>query len=134
MTYKHTNKYDPSRLGDHIIYCDICGMPTWYSESKVLEVYTGKGGLLVCPDDADVIDYGLVPYTIPPESIVETTRINETFATSTPETTYPPFNTGELDPMSYSSPNDAIIPSENWEGQTNLDWDQLNMYPWEQMK
>lgn len=74
----HQNKAtSKAHQSDWIIYCDICGQQCWYSEATLLDVHTGRGGLLVCPKDADPIDYGLVPYVIPPEQPVTETRTSE---------------------------------------------------------
>lgn len=133
MTYKHTNKFTNSKLSDYIIHCDICGKPTWYSDSIILDSNTGKGGLLVCPDDNDKIDYGLVPYEIPTESQVETTRIDSTIYTSTPETTYDPFDTSLYDPMSVSNPSALTVLGKNWEELTSVNWEDMNVINWEDM-
>jgi len=67
---------ESKRVGDYVLFCDICGQKMWYSQSKVLEPETGKGGLVVCPMDRDAIDYGLVPYKVAPEAIVPIARSN----------------------------------------------------------
>lgn len=67
MAYKFIEGF---RLTDWVIYCAICGSKTWASDSFILDNYTGRGGLRVCPDCNDPIDYGLVPYKIPAEQPV----------------------------------------------------------------
>lgn len=67
-----------SRLGDWYAFCDICGQRYFASEMTKLSEYTGKGGLIVCPNDVDEIDYGLVPYTIPTEKNIPWSRPNHT--------------------------------------------------------
>lgn len=99
---KHSNKYTPNRLHDHIIMCDICGNPTWYSEAVKLTTYTGRGGCLVCPKDADPIDYGLVPYKIPAERPVKETRTNSYYDNENITGTAPfnPGSNGGSNPLS----------------------------------
>lgn len=67
-----------SHLGDWVVFCDICGQKCYASEASKLAAYTGRGGLIVCPNDVDKIDYGLVPYKTPPERSIPWTRINHT--------------------------------------------------------
>ena len=66
------------KRGDWYVYCDICGRRYLASETTKLSNYTGRGGLVVCQDDADQIDYGLVPYTIRAERPIPWTRLNHT--------------------------------------------------------
>lgn len=61
---------------DHYIFCDICGQATYDFEVTKLGTETGRPGLLVCPNDVDDIDYGLIPYTLPNEKSVRWSRIN----------------------------------------------------------
>ena len=70
-----SNKYFSGRLG-HYIFCDICGQACYDWEVTKLSSATGKPGLLVCPNDVDKADYGLVPYTIGPERSVKWARVN----------------------------------------------------------
>ena len=83
MPYKFVEGY---RREDWVVYCAICGSKTWASDSQVLAPETGRGGLRVCPDDVDAIDYGLVPYRIPAEQSVPFTNYLIPPAT---QTTYP---------------------------------------------
>lgn len=76
-----TNKFFSGRKG-HYLFCDICGKPCYDFEATKLHQYTGRGGLIVCPLDADVIDFGLVPYVVPPEKSVKWVRINHTDTTN----------------------------------------------------
>lgn len=70
------------RKGDWAVYCDICGQECYASETTKLSVYTGRGGLIVCKNDADKIDPSLLPYKIPTEKNVPWTRINHTDTTN----------------------------------------------------
>lgn len=47
-------------------------------EAVKLQANTGRGGLIVCPDDADNIDFGLMPFTPTAEKPIDWTRINHT--------------------------------------------------------
>lgn len=76
-----SNKYFSGRKGQYI-YCDICGQAAYIWEVTRLSLETGRGGLLVCPNDADKIDYGLIPYRIPPEKRVQYSRVNHTNLTN----------------------------------------------------
>lgn len=71
-----TDRFQPGRLGDWVIKCDICGQKCFASESFKLPTNTGRGGLVVCAKDADKVDYGLVPFTTPVEQNVPWTRVN----------------------------------------------------------
>lgn len=73
---------DKYRSGDWYVYCDICGRKLKASESVRLDTYTGRGGLIVCKQDADRIDYGTVPYKIPTEQNIPWARINHTDTTN----------------------------------------------------
>lgn len=66
------------RLGDWIVYCDICGQKCYASTTSQLPADTGRGGLVVCRHDADAIDYGIIPYKIPLEKNVPYTRVPNT--------------------------------------------------------
>lgn len=66
------------RSGDWYVFCDICGQRCYASETGKLSAYTGRGGLIVCENDKDEVDFGLVPFTIPAEQNVPFTRINHT--------------------------------------------------------
>lgn len=70
-----SNKYFSGRKG-HYIFCDICGQACYDWQVVRLDANTGRGGLLVCPNDADSIDHGLIPYTPTTERPVRWTRIN----------------------------------------------------------
>lgn len=69
-----SNKYFSGRKG-HYIFCDICGQACYDWEATKLSALTGRPGLLVCPKDADNIDYGLIPYTPNTEKPVGFARI-----------------------------------------------------------
>lgn len=60
------------------IFCDICGQACYAWEATRLGVASGRPGLLVCPKDADVTDFGLVPYAPVKEQPIKWTRINHT--------------------------------------------------------
>lgn len=64
MTKKFKNEH---RAWDYPIDCQICGFKCWHSESSKLHQYTGRGGLIVCPDCKDKIHYGFIPTTIRPD-------------------------------------------------------------------
>lgn len=72
------SRFSPGRVGDWVLFCDICGQKCYASESSKLSTYTGRGGLIVCKNDVDKVDYGLVPYNTSPEKNVPWTRINHT--------------------------------------------------------
>lgn len=114
----------PQRLGDFPFDCDICGGRYWYSESTVLGVYTGRGGCLVCRNCADPIDYGLVPYKIPAERPVPTSR------TAIPPdlNTSPPFDTAQEDPMSTSPTYNRAL-NATWDTQLYQTWN-MGTIPW----
>lgn len=73
-----TRRFNPGRLGDWIVFCDICGQKYYASETTKLSTYTGRGELIVCKKDADKLDYGLVPYKPPAEQNIPWVRINHT--------------------------------------------------------
>lgn len=64
--------------GEWYIYCDICGQQWHSNDVSKLSTYTGRGGLIVCPNCTDDIDHGLIPYTITAEQNVPFTRVNHT--------------------------------------------------------
>lgn len=70
-----SNKYFNGRKG-HYIFCDMCGQAVYDADVIKLSAATGRPGLLVCPNDADAIDHGLIPYTLPTERGVKWARIN----------------------------------------------------------
>jgi len=69
-----SNKYFAGNKGRYV-FCDICGQACYAAEATELKKYTGRGGLIVCPNDIDSVDFGLIPYTIGPEKKVEWTRV-----------------------------------------------------------
>lgn len=71
------NYKDKKRVGDYQIFCDQCGMCCWASDSQELSKETGKGGLRVCPNCVDAVDYGLIPYKIGAEKPIPDSRINQ---------------------------------------------------------
>lgn len=72
------DRFNPGRLGDWVVFCDICGQKCYASEASRLDANTGRGGLIVCPKDIDKIDFGLIPYKVPVERPIPWTRINHT--------------------------------------------------------
>lgn len=126
------NKYTSNRLHDYPIMCDICGLPTWYSESYKLGVYTGRGGLRVCKEDNDAIHYGLVPYKIRAEKPVTDTRTNNLYdntgITGTTPFDYSTYPTGlytYTDDVTRISSHIWNEISENWED-ININWEDLD--------
>lgn len=71
------NKYFAGDKAQYI-FCDICGQACYAFEATKLSSATGRPGLIVCPNDADAIDPGLMAYTVPAEKPVPFTRINHT--------------------------------------------------------
>lgn len=76
-----SNKYFSTAKGPYI-FCDICGQACYLYDVKKLPVQTGRGGLMVCKNDVDKLDFGLVPYKIAEESKIKFTRINHTNVTN----------------------------------------------------
>ena len=72
MTYKKGNWY---------VFCDICGQRCYASEATKLSTSTGRGGLIVCPNDVDATDYGLIPYTPSTEKNIPWARPGDTDTT-----------------------------------------------------
>lgn len=70
-----SNKYFTGRL-DRYIFCDICGQACYVHQAVKLGPHTGRGGLIVCQNDADKIDHGLISYSVAKEQPVKWTRIN----------------------------------------------------------
>ncbi len=83
-----SNKFFAGNKG-HYIFCDICGQACYDFDVIKLKPASGRPGLLVCPNDADNTDYGLIPYTVGPEKSVKWARINHQDVTngSEPENT-----------------------------------------------
>lgn len=67
---------------DYYVFCDICGKRCNASEATRLSKYTGRGGLLVCPEDVDKIDYGLIPYKTSSEKSIPYANPNHTNASN----------------------------------------------------
>lgn len=72
-----SNKYFSGRKGPYI-YCEMCGQACYLWETTKLSSETGRGGLVVCRNDADKIDFGLISYTPKTETKVPFTRPNHT--------------------------------------------------------
>lgn len=112
------------KIDDHPIDCDICGMPCWASEAIILEKETGRGGMVVCPVDRDVIDYGIVPYKILPEEPIQLVRTaNYQNNPSAVPTMYTGIDFSIDDPMN-TSPSQLT----GWENQLE-EWDEWDT-PW----
>lgn len=62
------------RHGDWYVYCDVCGQRFYASDTTKLSTYTGRGGLVVCHNDIDKIDSGLVPFKPRKESSLPWSR------------------------------------------------------------
>jgi hypothetical protein len=88
-----SDRFSPGRLGDWVVFCDICGQKCYASETSKLSTYTGRGGLIVCKNDKDKIDYGLVPYNVPAEKNIPWTRINHTNTSNGSEPINPEIST-----------------------------------------
>lgn len=76
-----SNKYFAGNKG-HYIFCDICGQPVYSVDAVRLSAATGRPGLLVCPSDADGIDYGLIPRIVNTEKSVKWSRPGDTDVTN----------------------------------------------------
>ncbi len=62
------NYKDRAKVGDHVIYCDICGTKEWASQSTIQAQYTGSEGAVVCRDCVDMPVGAFMPFTLPPEA------------------------------------------------------------------
>lgn len=80
------DRFVPGRLGDWVVFCDICGQKCFAHEASKLASETGRGGLIVCPKDADKIDYGLIPYIPRVEKIIPWTHVNHLNTTNGADT------------------------------------------------
>jgi len=76
-----SNKYFSGKLGRYV-FCDICGQAVYADQATKLKAETGRGGLIVCRFDIDVIDHGLIPYVPTTEQPVKWARINHTNTTN----------------------------------------------------
>lgn len=76
------NDFAFDHVGDRYVFCMICGQRCLASEATRLSADTGRGGLIVCPNDVDSIDYSVRSYHIPVEKAVPFTRINHTNLTN----------------------------------------------------
>lgn len=116
------DRFSPARIGDWVMNCQICKKKLYASESFLLDTYTGKGGLRVCSDCNDPIDYGLVPYKIPAEQPIPFS-FDATFA-GNPNPPYPepykPFDIRLFDPTTPPGVANIIY----------LTWDQLDQVTW----
>lgn len=72
------DRFNPGRLGDWVVFCDICGKKCYASETVKLSNYTGRDGLRVCLQDADVQDPSLVPFRYKSEKPIPDVRVNHT--------------------------------------------------------
>lgn len=120
------NKYTKKRLKDYPITCDICSKVCWFSESSKLDVYTGRGGLRVCPSDKDKIHYGFKPYKIRAESPVVDTRTNSYFDNT---------NISGTEPFDYSTYPEGMYnnTTQDWTWENiNINWEDIDTN-WEDM-
>jgi hypothetical protein len=116
----NTDKYTRVKKWDWILWCDICGTRCWGSEATRLNVYTGRGGLMVCPDCNDPIDYGLVPYKVPAEKPVPIIRdASQAYNPNSIYTQAGSFPYQQYDPAT-TNPQTIISGYETW--------DQLNYF------
>lgn len=97
------NFIDGKRIGDWVVYCHICGCKAWASDTQKLSNETGRGGLRVCPDCVDVIDYGIVPYKIPAEKSVPFVS----YLLPTPTDPFPSFDYQAFDPLT-TTPQELV--------------------------
>ncbi len=72
-----SNKYFAGNKGSYI-FCDICGQACYRWEAIKLTSLSGRPGCIVCPNDADAIDYGSQPFTVEAEQSPAFVRINHT--------------------------------------------------------
>lgn len=77
-----SDRFNKWRPGDWCVFCDICGQKCFASETTKLATNTGRGGLIVCKNDVDTIDYGIVPYTIQIEKPIPWARPGDTDTTN----------------------------------------------------
>ncbi len=118
------DKYSPARKWDFTFNCMICGNKCFASESHLLDTYTGRGGLRVCSECNDPIDYGIVPYKIPAEK--STSWSADAMNSANPddiETDYGPWDYINFDPMGTA----PILASG-----TQNQWENLNIKKWEE--
>ncbi len=102
---------EQKRVGDYVLFCDNCGQKLWASQSTVLDKFTGKGGLVVCPVCVDATDYGLVPYKVEPEESVPISRNNH-YAANPNDVPNDPLPSALditlIDPMSINNPQQDL--------------------------
>jgi hypothetical protein len=114
------DKFTPGRLGDFVYFCQQCGTKCWASETVKLGTYTGHGGLRVCSECVDVIDYGIVPYKIPAEKPVpfafDTTNIGNIGAI------YQQYPSWDYEAYDWTvNPNTPVVNNQTWD-QSNFTW------------
>lgn len=128
-----TDKFTPARHGDSTFNCMICGQKAWTSEAITLDIYTGRGGLKVCRECNDPIDYGIVPYKVPAEKSVPWAIdamysnnpgvFNATFALQK----HTSFDYSLFDPLSGNN-TDSMTQGALWD-QITTSWEQW-LLPW----
>lgn len=114
---KKNNYRNKIKINDYVIFCDICAMKCWHSESKILHKYTGHGNAIVCPNCVDSIDYGLVPYKVRPEKSPEITRNNH--YASNPQDV--PEGRNPVDPSTFN-PLAGYLSYTDWDDITDVTW------------
>lgn len=108
-----SNRHNAGTFGDNMVTCDICGFPYRSSQMSELSVETGRGGLIVCPNDKDKIDYGLVPYVIPTERIPDVVRTNNLQDTTNIYGKYAPITNYQINnPL---GPTDPVVSDLTWD-------------------
>ncbi len=120
------------KKGDYIIYCQICGDPCWASQATKLEKETGHGGLIVCPEDVDAIDYGLIPFKIAPEENPKIVTINH-YASNPNDVpnSIPPIDLSLINPMNSNDPRTTVSLGQTWEELADQTWENWAL-PWGQ--
>lgn len=132
MTNKN-NFHNRYKLGDYTIECDICGMKMWASQAVKLPKETGKGGMIVCPNDRDSIDWGLIPYKILPEESPRTVRDRNYAANPEDVPQLVPNIDLSIDDPFNTTPQDLATRESTWDHQTFLTWENW-LIRWEDNK
>lgn len=102
-------------------------MECWASEATILPEYTANDNKWVCPNCVDIVDYGLIPYTIPPETPIPRASSDQVVLT----TLVPPLDFRYFDPLS-GSPQEAQARYYTWDQQLYSNWETLTFLNWEE--